>query len=123
MTDRMTTIAGGLWRFWNQFGVPAYPQDAVPDDVDLPYITYRLGFPDWRSQMSIFATVWSRSTSYAECSALVDEIDETIGECFQIPTESGVLMVYKDINFAQVQPQDDISIKAVFLSLILEADV
>ena len=26
--------------FWNRFGVMAYDENTVPDDAELPYITY-----------------------------------------------------------------------------------
>lgn len=123
MNDRMTIIAKALYEFWSRFGVPAFVENAVPEDQELPYITYRLAFPEWRSQMSIYGTVWTDGTSYVPAANIVDAIDTVVGECYQCPTERGVVMLYKDINFAQNQPQDDINVKAVYISLILEADL
>lgn len=119
----MTIIAEALYNFWSSFGLPAFVENAVPDDQELPYITYRLAFPEWRSQMSIYGTVWVRSTSYAPLANIVNTIDMKLGEGLQLETERGVIFLYKDINFAQIQPQDDLSVKAAYLSLILEADV
>lgn len=36
----MIDIMEALLAFWNQFGVPAYAEDMVPDGAKLPYIRY-----------------------------------------------------------------------------------
>ena len=28
--------------FWSQFGLPAYDENSVPDDAQMPYITYNV---------------------------------------------------------------------------------
>lgn len=38
----MTGLKRALYTFWSQFGVPAYLTDCVPDDAQLPYITYNV---------------------------------------------------------------------------------
>ena len=41
----MIDIMEALLAFWNQFGVPAYAEDMVPDDAKLPYIRYSVVRP------------------------------------------------------------------------------
>ena len=45
--DRMTSIAKALYAFYSGFGLPAYPEDGVPSDAALPYITYTIVQPDF----------------------------------------------------------------------------
>lgn len=123
MTGRMSQIASALYEFWSSFGIPAFVENYVPDDQALPYITYHVTYPEWREQSSIYATVWTHSSSFVPLAQLVDQIEERIGEGVQLNTEDGVLMLYKDITFMQIQPQEDINIKAAYLSLIIEADL
>ena len=36
----MLSTARALQKFWAGFGLPAYSEGSVPDDAELPYITY-----------------------------------------------------------------------------------
>lgn len=36
----MKDIMDALYKFWAQFGVPAYMEDQVPDNATFPYIRY-----------------------------------------------------------------------------------
>ena len=42
----MMEVARALYAFWSQFGVSAYLRDSVPEDAELPYITYDASFGD-----------------------------------------------------------------------------
>lgn len=123
MSGRMTQIASALYDFWSSFGMPAFPEGSVPEKQALPYITYHVTYPEWKEQSSTYATVWTHSPSYVPLAQVVDQIEETIGEGVQLDTDDGFLMLYKDRTFMQIQPQEDINIKAAYLSLIIEADL
>lgn len=36
----MREIMAAFYMFWSQFGIPAYAEDMVPPDAELPYIRY-----------------------------------------------------------------------------------
>lgn len=69
-----------LYSFWNSFGVPAYPNTAVPDKRPQAYITYEVatGFLE-DTPRSATINVWMRTTSELEPSNLVNKIAEKIG--------------------------------------------
>lgn len=41
----MSGMMKALYAFWNQFGIPAYAEDMVPEDAKLPYIRYSVVRP------------------------------------------------------------------------------
>ena len=118
----MTNVAKALYEFWSSFGLPAYVEDTVPDDANLPYITYRLVVPDWRDSAMTYARVWYRSTSFTAISAKVDEIDAAIGEGISIPTNGGAVYLSKGSPFQQYQSMsDDGMLKVIYLNIIINA--
>ena len=123
----MTDVATALYQFWSGFGLPAYVEGYIPDSADgngapitLPYITYQLSAPEWRSNAFYYARVWYRSTSYSGITAKIKEISDRIGEGISIPIDGGMLILYKSDNFCQFQPfEDDSTIKMAYLSMQL----
>ena len=98
----MTNTAKAFYAFWNGFGIPAYIENCVPDDAQMPYITYSVYEPTWGETASIYARVWYRSTSLTGISAKVDEIAQAVGGGTQRPLDGGgFLAIFKDSPFAQ----------------------
>lgn len=119
----MLQTSKALYTFFSAFGIPAYVEDSVPNEVKAPYITYELAEPDWRGSASIHARVWYRDESFRAITAKVDEIRAALGEGASIPTESGAVYLWADDNWAQFQPMaGDYTLKCAYLSLILQAN-
>lgn len=115
----MNGTAKGLYQFWSGFGIPAYPEYAVPDDATLPYITYELAQPNWRDSSPYYARVWYRDTSYVDITQKVDEISSEIGEGKRIVLDDGYMYLFKDSTFIQFQPvEDEDNLKVAYLQLI-----
>ena len=118
----MTNTARALYQFFSSFGLPAYVEYVVPDEAELPYITYQLVEPDWRDSATLYARVWYRSPTWAGIAAKVDQIAEAVGNGVTIPTPTGVLMLNKGSPFAQEQPMEgDDTLKVVYLNMTLHA--
>lgn len=137
----MRQTAKALFDFWNSFGLNAFPEDQIPDDLSeevpnqtdtkdddyltasvvLPYITYQLIKPDWRRQISTYAKVYYHDTSYSDITNIIDSIESRIGEGTQLLTDSGFLLLFKDINFCQFMSTGDPAVKMAYLSLVMEA--
>lgn len=117
MTDTATT----LYSFWSSFGIPAYPEYNIPDDAEMPYITYEIVEPEWRSQTNAYARVWYRDTSYVSIARTLDSISQRIGEGLMLPSGSGFILLFKDTQFIQFQPYEvDGDVKIAYLSMIIE---
>lgn len=122
MNDRISSIVSALYTFFSGFGLPAYPEDTVPDDETLPYITYQIAIPEWEKPVSLYARVWYRSNSFAAISAKVGEIDDAIGPGAVVPMENGAIWLYKDSPFIQFMPYEgDPTLKCMYLSMNMQA--
>ena len=75
----MYKAAAALKEFFSGFGLPAYSNDSVPDDVSLPYIAYDLNVPGWTRKASIPVRVWDRTTSNSRIIRIADQITAAIG--------------------------------------------
>lgn len=121
----MTNIAKALYQFWNGFGIPAFVENTVPENmpdgtpVEMPYITYRLAEPDWSDTIQLYARVWYRGTSFTGILTKVDQISRAIGTGKTISFDNGFLALFKDSMFAQYMKDDiDETIKIAYLSII-----
>ena len=76
----MQETAKAVYQFFSAFNVPAYDQQAVPEDAELPYITYYVQEPEWGTQATGFAQVWYRTKSRATVNEKTDEIVRAIGD-------------------------------------------
>lgn len=118
----MTETAKAIYKLWSSFGIPAYVEYHIPDDADMPYITYELTEPHWQGQAAIRARVWYRDTSFEAINNKLDEISAFIGDGCTIATPDGMIAVFKDQAFIQFQPyEDETGVKVAYLSLILQA--
>lgn len=112
------------YQFWSSFGIPAYPEDAVPDrkDITFPYITYQPISGGFGAVMTQSASVWTRSTSWEEADKKADEIERYIRSMGFPKIDGGRYRVFiPDSVFAQSMgdPNDD-QIKRKLLSVQIE---
>jgi hypothetical protein len=122
MNDKISKIVTALYTFFSGFGLDAYPENTVPDEAQLPYITYQIAIPEWENPVALYARVWYRSTSFAAISAKVGEIDSAIGPGAVVPFEDGAIWLYKGTPFAQFMPMDgDPNLKCMYLNMSLQA--
>ena len=128
---KQTSIA--LKAFFSGFGLPAYPEGGVPTyehdangtrvEVKPPYITYQLIRTRWGQTAPFYARVWYRSTNYDAINAVVDAIEEAIGEGTSIPTDRGAVYIYMGDPFCQYQDMaGDGTLKCAYLSMSLSCD-
>jgi len=54
--------------FWSSFELKAYEQNSVPDGAELPYITYETATDSIENVLPLTASLWYRTTSWAEAS-------------------------------------------------------
>lgn len=118
----MIDTARALYQFWSGFNLPAYVEGYIPDDAELPYITYSLAEPEWRTQATHYARLWYRGTSYAPILTKAHEIETAINGGITIPAGDGFVALFKEDQFIQLEQDEDDTIKCAYLSLILEAN-
>ena len=113
----MYKAAAALKTFFSGFGVPAYAQDSVPDDVQLPYITYSLSVPEWNQKASMYAQVWDRTKSNAGIIQKADQITAAIGEGKKIPLDGGYLVIWPETPLIQIMVDGDFRSAYINLSV------
>jgi len=119
----MNEVAKALYNFWSSFGLPACVEGYVPDDWQLPYITYSLVRPEWRSQATHYARIWYRDSAYTGITDIIKSIESRIDGGVTIPVGDGFIAIFKDSQFVQFIPDEDVTVKTAYLSLILEVNL
>lgn len=100
------------YSFWSSFNVPAYEVNSVPDldTVSFPYITYEAYSSTFDDNAIVSASIWTRSTSWAQADAIADAIETALKDGGQILHYSGGMMwITAGSPFAQNMgdPSDD----------------
>lgn len=119
----MTEIAKALYAFYSGFGLPAYTEEGIPAEAQLPYISYTLA----RSALFDAAThqvrIWYRGESNAPVNAKADEILAAIGQGVKLPVSGGYVCIYPGSGaLAQMQPSDE-DLRIVYLNLYIRSYV
>lgn len=107
-----------LQSFWEGFDLPAYDENTVPEDATLPRITYEALFGDFNETVQMNASIWYRSTSWAEITAKTQEIKDFIGLGGKVlKTDSGALWITRGSVFAQRMTDPDDSIRRMVITI------
>ena len=113
MTETMTALQA----FFSGFGLTAYPEDSVPADAQLPYITYMPVRTHGLEAASMQARVWYRSRSYVEVNAKSDEIARAVGTGARLRFPGGMVVLRPGAPLLQHQPIAAPDIKVVYINL------
>ena len=103
----MIQTASALKTFFGGFGIPAYTVDSVPENVELPYLTYPLSEPEWSQKASFYVQVWYRTRSNADVLAKADEITAAVGNGIKIEMPDGYLVIYPETPLVQLLVDGD----------------
>lgn len=117
----MTQTAQALKSFLGGFGIPAYSETSVPDDIQLPYITYPIKEPEWSQPTSFYCVLWCRTKGYAAALAIADQIIAAIGEGVRLQIASGWVVLRPENPLTQEIKDSDNDTKAIYINLKLNA--
>lgn len=111
----------GLHGFWSSFGIPAYDASAVPDDAQMPYITYTGIVAGFEDVIPIEGHIWYHSTSWAEASEKADEIAAAVSPHRLVQLgDREYLFLAKGSPFAQRMADTDDTVKRVYINIMAE---
>lgn len=113
----MTDTAQALFGFWSGFGIPAYTTDTVPDEAQLPYITYSLVETEPLVNATHYAQVWYRDTGNAAILAKVDGIKEAIGDGIRLECDGGYVVLRPSTPYVQIQTSEDPAVRHAYINL------
>lgn len=114
----MTTKAGAIYNFLSGFGIPAYPSTSVPDDAQLPYITYDFIDGAYGDVVHMLVNMWFRTFSEKVPNDKVQELSDAIGaNGVMLTCDQGAMRVYRGTPFAQVARDPDDTIKRRYINI------
>lgn len=107
--------------FWNSFNLIAYDEGTVPDNAQLPYITYSTGEDDFNRPVSLTASIWYRSKRWDEITSKLEEISNRITRGgVMVPYDNGSIWIKKGSPFAQRVRDEDDSIRRIYMNIEAE---
>lgn len=107
-----------LHSFWSGFEINAYDENSVPDEAKYPYITYSVALDNLENTIPLSASIWYRSTSWAEISEKAEEISNALKDGVVIKLEKGYTYLTKGTPFAQrTSGGSDDMIKHIYLNI------
>lgn len=114
--------AQGLYSWFSTIDdIPAYPANAVPDDVTLQYRTYTPVFGDFDYPVSITVNCWRRTESEV---AVLNMIQAVVDRAKANPIyvyDGGAIRFYPDTPYGQDVPTDiDPGLKVKTMNLTAE---
>lgn len=117
------TKASALHEFFNSFGIPAYVATSVPDNAQMPYITYTYGVNGFdMGSFSCTVNVYYRTESEAVPNAKVEEIERVIdtrGGC-SVAYDGGVMWIKRGTPWVQAIGEPDMTIKRRYINIEID---
>lgn len=117
------TKGAALHQFFSQFGIPAYPASAVPDDAVFPWLTYDVVTGSMEDgENAITANLWYYGEAEAEPSAKAQEIADYIGYSGKIvPVDHGYIWIKRGTPWCQnLTDESNKNIKRRYLNITVE---
>lgn len=115
----MKNTAATLKTFFSGFELPAYTLGSVPEQVELPYITYPATEPEWRSQGNLYCQIWYPKNHLSELLTKADEVMAAIGDGIRLDMPGGYLVLY--LASQQAQLLNDDWTQSAYISLLINS--
>ena len=110
-----------LHNFWSSFDIPAYDENSVPDDAQMPYITYTAEIASFEQVLLLTGSIWYRSTKWAEISQKAEEIARSLSS-YRLEDVEGkqYLFLTQGSPFAQRMKDEDDTVKRIYINVMAE---
>lgn len=108
--------------FWSSFGLTAYEENSVPTEASFPYLTYQLVVDSFDNEVSMTASLWDNSTSWAYLTVKSNEIAQTIGRGgIILNCDGGSIWIKKGVPFIQnMSDPSNTNIKRKLINITVE---
>lgn len=114
------TMKAALHEYLSGFGLTAYPDTAVPDDVIFPYLVYQVYDGGYDGE-TVYPTIyiWALTSSEAEIDALVKPLYDDIGPAGRLlKHDEGYLQIFRGSPWCQaVTEPNNPTIKGRYINL------
>lgn len=110
-----------LHAFWSSFGLPAYDESTVPDNAQLPRITYSVSKGFFLEPVALSASLWYRTKSWQEITLKAEEIGESIGLSGKLlDFDGGKIWLVRGSPFYRRMTDEDDSIRRIYFNIEAE---
>lgn len=111
-----------LHSFWSGFGLKAYDENSVPENAELPYITYEVASDDFDNQLLLTASLWYRESSWKNIQEKALQIESYIGKGGQrIDYDNGCMWIWRANPFSQrAGDSNDDLIRRIIINITVE---
>lgn len=104
----MSTKAAALQSLLEELGIPVWTAAGVPDDCDMPYLTYNPVSNSFGSETTIEADLWCYGDGETQPNELVQRLSKIIGRGGRmVRCDGGAVWVRRGSPFAQEVPDWD----------------
>lgn len=108
-----------LHDFYNSFDIPAYEENSIPKNAEMPYITYEVitgSFSEYQSGLSF--QIWYKSNSWKDINAKTETISKALHKGVKLSCTDGYIMLYASDPFAQNRTDaDDKTVKCKYCTI------
>ena len=111
-----------LHSFWSGFGLKAYDETSVPDETEYPFITYEVSSDNFGNTLMQSASIWYRSSSWADITLKEQEIADYITRGGRtLAYDGGAMWLQMGTPWAQrmSEPSDEM-VRRIVLSIVVE---
>lgn len=114
--------AQAIDQFWNSFNLPAYDENTVPQNAELPRITYNVVTDSLENVVNLHASLWYRDSSWKNITHKAEEVEKRLGEHGGelIDLDEGKVWIVKGTPFAQRMLDPDNSIRRIYFNIQVE---
>lgn len=117
--------AQAIHDFWSSFGLKAFDEMSAYDTaMELPdkYITYEVQTSNLGTPVALTASLWYRSTSWADISQKADQIAQYIGYGGKVvPVDGGYIWIKLGSPFAQrMAVEQNDSIRRIYMNISVD---
>ena len=111
-----------LQSFWSGFNLTAYDENTVPDNAELPYITYSASVDNFDNPISHTASLWYYGNSWGAITAKEKEIASRITRGGTVVRyDDGAMWIKRGTPWAQrLSDPSNYTIRRVVLNLTIE---
>lgn len=107
--------------FWSSFGIEAYDASSVPENAQLPRITFDYAEGEFNYSVAASASIWYRDTSWESITNKAKEISDKISRGgIMVPTDDGGIWIIPGSPFLQRMADPDPTIRRIMLNVYLE---
>lgn len=110
-----------LDNFWNSFGWDAYDETDVPDNAQLPYITYEVTTDSFDNAVALSASLWMQSSSWRDITVKSMEIESYIGRGGKmVAYDGGAFWITKGNPWSYRIQDENKQIRRIGLNVLIE---